>query len=439
MKMFLKAGERVVAESRTLRNLIKTQKVVVMMEKPAIEGGTEAIPSGLKNRFHFGLEEKDAADRLFEESIQSGNAFGYNGPEEEAFSHEFASFLGVRYADGVNSGTNAVFVALHALDLPPFSEVVVSPITDPGGIMPIVMLNCIPVVADAAPGCYNTDGEQIRKCITPLTRAIVIAHIGGEAADMDGIMSVAKEYGLPVIEDCAQSHGATWKGRYVGTCGTYGCFSLMFGKHFCTGGQGGAVVCNQEELYWKERRSADRGKPFHLTGMTNVIPAVNCNMDELHAAIGRAQLKKLPGIIKARQDFAEKLRKRGLGKLCSVSIPELPDGAKHSYWWWRLRFNGENMKCTKMRFCEALLAEGVSLNPDYSAAQPFAQEWFRECRKKHPWNNPLYTGHAGEADCPNAKQAVKEHFNLTIYESWGDAEADAIFHAFEKVTEYYKK
>jgi len=136
-------------------------------EKLALKGGSKAVKTPLKNRFHFGAEEKAAADALFDESIQTGNAFGYNGPQEEAFGKEFAEFLGGGFADGVNSGTNAVFVALHALELPPFSEVVVGSVTGPtttsenGGIMPIVMLNCIPVTADAAPGAYNTGAEQI--------------------------------------------------------------------------------------------------------------------------------------------------------------------------------------------------------------------------------------------------------------------------------------
>ena len=410
-----------------------------MLEKLAIEGGEKAVSSGLKARFHFGKEEQAAADALFAAAIRSGNAFGYNGPQEEAFCKEFAEFLGVKYADGTNSGTNSVFVALHALGLPPFSEVIVSPVTDPGGIMPIVMLNCIPVVADSAPGRYNTDAEQIRKRITPLTKAIVVAHIGGEPADMRGICALAKEHGLPVVEDCAQSHGATLDGKFVGTFGTYGAFSLMFGKHFCTGGQGGAVVCNDGELYWNGRRAADRGKPFNRPGHTNSLPALNCNMDELHAAIGRAQLRKLPQIVTCRRNFAQMLLERGLGELGSVTIPEMIPGAVNSYWWWRLKYNADAMKCDKKTFCAALSAEGVSLNPEYNGALPFNFEWFKDRQNKHPWNNPLYKGTVTDPDCPNAIQAVRGHFNLTVLESWGETEADEIYHAFAKVTAYYKK
>ena len=201
-------------------------------DKLAINGGTPAVNFPLKPRGHFGEEEQASVLRLFSQAIRSGYAPGYNGKEEDAFCKEFASYLGGGYADGVNSGTNSVFVALHALDLPPFSEVIVGPVTDPGGIMPIVMLNCIPVVADAEPGSFNTGAAQVEACITPRTSAIVIPHIGGAPADIKAIMKVAKKHKLPVVEDCAQAHGASVDGQKVGTFGTYGAFSLMFGIRF---------------------------------------------------------------------------------------------------------------------------------------------------------------------------------------------------------------
>ena len=221
------------------------------IEKLAVNGGPKAVGT-LKPRFHFGVEEKEAAMRLFDRSIETGNAFGYNGPEEEALGKEFAEFLGGGYADGVNGGTNAVFVALRALEPKPFSEVIVGAVTDAGGMMPIVLNNCIPVVCDTMPGRYNIGPEQVEACITPLTSAIIVPHIGGEPADIKGIMEVANRHGIPVIEDCAQAHGAKVDGQYVGTFGTYGAFSVMFGKHFCTGGQGGMVFSKTEAYFYQK-------------------------------------------------------------------------------------------------------------------------------------------------------------------------------------------
>ena len=406
----------------------------------ALHGGSKTIQNAFPTRRHFGQDEKAAANRLFEKSIATGDAPGYNGEEEEKFGQEFATFLGGGYADGVNSGTNAVFVALRALDLPPFSEVIVSAVTDPGGIMPIVMNNCIPMIADTAPGQYNIGAKEVEAALTPLTKAIVVAHIGGEPADIEGILKIAEARGLPVIEDCAQSHAAKINGRMVGTFGTYGAFSLMFGKHFCTGGQGGAVFCRTEERYWRCRRAADRGKPFNLPKADgNVLCSLNCNLDELGAAIGRAQLKKLPQIVANRRKFAAMLEE-SLKTLPSICIPELLPGAEHSFWWWRLKVNTQQIHCSKKEFCEALLAEGVPLGVSYDAALPFLREWFQNRPSKHPWNNPLYLGERNrDFPCPNAMAVMQECFNLTVYESWGKAEADLLAQAFTKVDHAYRK
>jgi dTDP-4-amino-4,6-dideoxygalactose transaminase len=347
--------------------------------------------------------------------------------------------MGGGYADGVNSGTNSVFVALKALNPEPFTEVIVGAVTDPGGIMPIAMLNCIPIVADTAPGSYNTGAEQVEACITDLTSAIIIPHIGGEPADIVGIMKVAAKYNLPVVEDCSQSHGAKINGQYVGTFGDIAAYSMMFGKHTCAGGQGGLVFTKNEDLYWSARRAADRGKLFGIKGTNgNVSASLNCNMDELGAAIGRVQLKKQKKIIAGRQAFVATLKAKGLDKLGAVEIPEIADNAEHSYWWWKLRVNADKLSCSKMEFLQAVMAEGVLLAPDYSAALPFTFDWFINRSvfgtSEMPWSSPQYKGNAPrEFACPNAKATMASHFNLAVAESWGEAEAESIVAAFKKV------
>ncbi|MCC7300674.1 MAG: DegT/DnrJ/EryC1/StrS family aminotransferase [Verrucomicrobia bacterium] len=412
-----------------------------MDKKLAINGGEKAAPV-LPNRFHFGKEEKDAINKLFDDAIATGNAPGYNGPEEEAFCKEFAEFMGAKYADGTNGGTNSVYVALKSLNLPPFSEVIVGCVTDPGGMMPIAINNCIPVPADTAPGTFNTGAKEIEARITERTSAILVAHIGGEPADMPAIMAVAAKHNLPVVEDCAQSHMAKINGKNVGTFGRYGAFSLMFGKHMCTGGQGGAVICNTEEDYWNERRAADRGKPFNLpAGSTNNIPAISCNMDEFHAAVGRVQLKKLSGIVARRKKAVEMLKAAGLKDLKSISIPEMKKGVDHCYWWVGLKFNADVMKCTKEEFCAALTAEGLLVVPNYTGALPAKMDWYKNRASQHPWNNPLYKGEAGKKDypTPNCDQAIKDTFILFVYESFGEKEVAMVVKAFQKVEAHYAK
>ena len=167
-------------------------------------------------------------------------------PQELAYEQEFAAYMGGGYVDMVNSGTTAVFAAVGALQLPAGSEVIVPPITDPGGAMPVALLNLVPVVADAAPGTFNAGAAEIEAVITSRTSGIVIAHIAGEPCDMAAIMAVADKHNLPVIEDCAQAHGARFNGQLVGTFGAIAAVSTMSGKHHATGPQGGVVFSKDE-------------------------------------------------------------------------------------------------------------------------------------------------------------------------------------------------
>jgi dTDP-4-amino-4,6-dideoxygalactose transaminase len=413
-------------------------------EPLAIEGGPRACPDPWPPRRLFGAEEKQAAIDLFDRSIAAGEAFGYGGVEEVEYGREFAAFMGGGFADGVNSGTNAVYVALRALAPEPFTEVIIPPITDPGGAMPVPMMNCIPIPADAAPGTFNIGAEQIAARITSRTSAIIVAHIAGLPCDMDPIMSLARERGIPVLEDCAQSHGALYKGRPVGSIGDVAAFSLMFGKHHACGGQGGMVFTRNEEIYWRGRRAADRGKPFGLTGASgNVVASLNCNMDELHAAIGRAQLRKLPGIVARRRDVAARLSDACRGQLASVRVMDALPQSDGAPWFLFMRLNVERLTVDKARFVAALEAEGLPVGASYLHV-PSLQKWFQERsvfgRSGYPWASSRYTGDASAVyEVPNVIATEARHFRLMIHEGWGDREVEATMRALRKVERAYAR
>ncbi|CAI8025836.1 Putative L-glutamine:3-amino-2,3-dideoxy-scyllo-inosose aminotransferase [Geodia barretti] len=196
-------------------------------------------------RGHIGTEEKEAVIAYLDRVIASGTLGAYQGEEEEAYCAQFAEYLGGGYADAVSSGSTAIYVALKALQLEAFSEVIIGPFTDPGGMMPIPLQNMVPMIADSAPGSYNTGPEQIEELISDRTSAVVVPHIAGEPADMGGIMEVARRHGIPVIEDCAQAHG-TRSGAVAGSFGDISAFSTMSGKHHSSGGQGGMVFTRDE-------------------------------------------------------------------------------------------------------------------------------------------------------------------------------------------------
>lgn len=418
---------------------------MVDTETLAVHGGTPLRKVPWPSRGLIGDEEKHAAVAVFDEAIRTGNAPGYGGSQEENYCREFADSLGGGFADAVNSGSTALYVALRALGIEPFSEVAVACVTDPGGMMPIPLLNCIPVPVDTAPGSFNVGPEQVEEAITPLTRAIVVVHMLGEPADMPGILAVAERHGIPVIEDCAQAHGATFNGQAVGTFGDIGVFSTMFGKHHCTGGQGGVVFTQNETLMPMIRRSADRGKPFGLpAGSTNQLASLNFNLNDLACAIGREQLKKLPGIVERIRSVVERVR-QGLNGTTSCRIPEAIPGADPSYWKLRVAFPADAMSFDKATFCAALRAEGLLFVERYEPhCMPHRQAWFRERRafgtSGLPWSSTEYRGDRNRTyPCPNAMAAMDSYFLLLCHEAWTQQDVDDAVAIIRKVELHYRR
>ena len=414
-----------------------------MRTQLAIYGGPRLRSDPWPERGLVGAEEKAAVDALFAQALASGRAPGYNGPPEEAYCQAFAAYLGGGFADAVSSGTAGVYAALRALDLPAYSEVIVGAINDPGGIMPIPLLNCIPIIADTAPGSFNTGPEQVAPLISPLTSAILVPHIAGEPADIAGIVSLANARGIPVIEDCSQAHGARLNGHPVGSFGALAVFSTMFGKHHCTGGQGGVVFTRDEATYWAIRRASDRGKPFGLPeGSTNALASLNLNLNDLAAAIGLEQLGKLPRIVEHRKRLVAELA-RGLASLATVKLPAPLAGAEPSYWFLRVRFCADQATCDKPTFCQALQAEGLPVTPDYKA-MPHTMDWFVQRRvfgtPGYPWISSDYRGDPERTfACPNARAAIADHFVLSIHEGWGEREVADCVAILTKVDAAYKR
>jgi len=413
------------------------------MKQLAINGGEKTRMEPWPQRFLFTEEEKQAAVALFDKSIASGAAFCYNGEEEDAYCNEFAEFMGGGYADAVNSGTSAVYVALRALDLEAFTEVIVPPVTDMGGVMPVPLLNCIPVPADVAPGSYNMGPEQVAARITDRTSAILVAHIAGQPADMDPIMEIARAKGIPVVEDCAQAHGALYKGRLVGTMGDTAAFSTMSGKHHATGGQGGVVFTKREDLYWRARQASDRGKPFGVENAAgNVLCSHNLNLNDLSAVIGRVQLRKLPrinaGCRRAARAIAEKCR--GL-KAVEVDLG-LPN-TEGAFWFLVLRLDVDKVSVDVVTFVKALQAEGLPFNCKYT--EPFTElPWFKERAvfgtSGYPWTSPLYKGDPDqEYPLPNLERVHNSLFMIKVHENVTESEAEHVAKALAKAEAAFLK
>lgn len=412
----------------------------------AINGGPKVRTDPWPPRRLFGEEEKQAAMALFDRCIVRGEAFGYEGEEEQGYCREFVEFQGVpgAYADMVNSGTTAVYVALRALDLEPYTEVIAPCVTDAGGMMPIALINCIPVPCDCAPGSYNMGAAEIEARITERTSAIIVAHISGLPVDLDPIMELARSKNIPVIEDCAQSHGAEYKGKKVGTIGDIASFSTMFGKHHATGGQGGVVYTTNEELYWRARRASDRGKPHGIDGEdTNVVASLNLNQDEMGAAIGRVQLAKLPAIIEGKRRVALGIAER-CKHLKSVKIVTDPPYGKNVFWFGWAELDLSKLSVDKVAFVEALNAEGMIVSASYCMAIPSEYRWYQDKAvfgtSHQPWSSPQYGGDADAVyDTLNIHESDKFIFRLNFHEAYSDQDVADIAAALEKVENAFLK
>ena len=408
---------------------------------PQVHGGPRARRFPWPVRRHFGREERNAVMRLMNREIRRGGAIIYNGPEKAAYCRAFAEYLGGGFAETVNSGTNAVYVALRAIDPEPGTEVVIPPVTDPGGAMPIVMMNCIPVPADSAPGLLNTSAEEIAKVLTDRTSAIVVAHLSGHPVDMDPIMELAASRGIPVIEDCAQAHGAMYRGRKVGTIGTVSAFSTMFGKHHSTGAQGGVVFTRDTMIFARARQIADRGKPFGaVTSGGNVVASLNFNQDEISLAIGRVQLAKLPGFLTIRRAFAAAV-KAEIEDVEGVEFVNPPAESDGAYWFLLLKLDPRKLNCDNLAFCTGLSREGIDGAQGGYPFYPTDNPWHRDAivygESGLPWS---LTQQAPKSyPLPNAREANRLLVRVDIHERLGPREAKDLAVAIRKVARHHRR
>ena len=249
----------------------------------------------------FTPEEADAVQRV----LLSGKVNYWTGTECREFEKEFAAWAGTAHAVALANGTLALDVALKALGIGPGDEVVVTPRTFLASVSCVVNAGATPVFADVDPDSGNLTAGTIAAVLTPRTRAVIVVHLAGWPADMDPIMALAARHGLKVIEDCAQAHGARYRGRSVGSIGHVGAWSFCQDKIMTTGGEGGMVTTNDEAVWRAMWAYKDHGKSWaavyerqHPPGFRWLHESFGTNwrMLSMQAVIGRFQLGRMaPG------------------------------------------------------------------------------------------------------------------------------------------------
>jgi len=282
----------------------------------------------------FSEEEIKAVSNV----LQSGKVNYWTGKQARLFEQEFSQFSACKYAVAMSNGTVALDAALKALEIGKGDEVVVTSRTFIASISSIVNSGATPIFADVDLSSQNSTPETIRSVITDNTKAIVCVHLAGWPCEMDEIMAIANEYDLYVIEDCAQAHGAKYKGKPVGSIGHIGCWSFCQDKIMTTGGEGGMVTTNDESLWRKMWAYKDHGKSYeavyerdHLEGFRWLHESFGTNwrMTEMQAAIGRIQLKRMPDWHNKRINNANKIW--NAAKKCKgLRVPSIPDYIEHA-------------------------------------------------------------------------------------------------------------
>ena len=246
----------------------------------------------------FTEEEAEAVRRV----LLSNRVNYWTGAEGREFEQEFAAWAGTRYAVALANGTVALDVALKALNIRPGDEVVVTPRSFIASVSCVVNAGATPVFADVDRDSGNLTAETIAAVLTPRTRAVIVVHLAGWPADMDPNTALAERHGLKVIEDCAQAHGARYKGRSVGSIGHVGAWSFCQDKIMTTGGEGGMATTNDEALWRAMWAYKDHGKSYEAVYEREHPPGfrwlhegfgTNWRMTEMQAAIGRIQLRRM--------------------------------------------------------------------------------------------------------------------------------------------------
>ena len=279
-------------------------------------------------------EEADAVQRV----LLSNKVNYWTGQEAREFEREFAAFAGTEYAVAVANGTLALDLALKALGVGPGDEVVVTPRTFLASATAVVNAGATPVFADVDPDTQNITAETVARVLSPRTKAVVCVHLAGWPCDMDAMMALAGEHDFYVIEDCAQAHGATWRGRPVGGLGHVGCFSFCQDKIMTTGGEGGMVTTNDRALWSWMWSYKDHGKSWEAVYERDHPPGfrwlherfgTNWRLTEMQAAIGRLQLRRMPDWTAVRRRHCEALWEAA--RACpGLRVPALPDAVGHA-------------------------------------------------------------------------------------------------------------
>jgi dTDP-4-amino-4,6-dideoxygalactose transaminase len=342
--------------------------MTAVIDRPAVLGGTP-----IRSREYPGWPVWDDHEREgLLAVLEAGGWWQGDGDAAATFAAEFAAYQGARYGMALTNGTHALEAALAACDIGEGDEVIVPGLTFVASATAVLAVNATPVLVDIDPYSLCLDPDAAEAAITPRTRAIVVVHVAGAAADLDALLDLCGRRGLRLIEDCAHAHGTTWRGRGVGSWGDVGCFSMQRSK-LLTAGEGGVLVCNDDGLRDLAWSYADCGRESGEWFYHHARYGSNLRMTEWQGAVLRAQLARYPAQLRCRHEHAAAL---------DVAIAEVPGlrpqrrdprmdvGGRYCY---VVHYDAGQFAGLPLRGLEAALAaEGIPTSVSYPAVTDLA-------------------------------------------------------------------
>jgi perosamine synthetase len=351
-----------------------------------------------------------------------------HGEAVKAFEKDFAEYIGVKHAIGINSGTAALHIAIAALNIGPGDEVIVPPFTFIATASSILHNNAIPIFADINNKSYTLDPESVKEKITERTKAIIPVHLAGIGADTQALQQVAEDHNLFIIEDAAQSIGTKCYGKKVGSIGDIGCFSFYPSKNITTG-EGGMITTNNDTIAEQCRLLRHHGEP---SWYSYDRLGYNYRMTEIQGAIGKVQLRRIGEFIRIRNKNAQYLT-NGVKELKGIIPPYIPEYCEPAFNYWIGRIQPESIGLNKMQFIERLPMSKVLYPKPLYKTKLFQQKLAYP--KGCPWSCPFYGKHIdyNSVNLPIVEKVTKEIFALDIHPKITTADLDDIVHKIQNI------
>lgn len=386
------------------------------------------------------------------EPIKNGKVNYWTGPYGKIFEEKFADWVGASMAISCTNGTSALHTAILGLGIGPGDEVIVPSYTFIASSYAVLQAGAIPVFCDSSED-HTIDPGKIEELITPKTKAIIVVHLYGVVCDMDSIMSIAKRHGLKVIEDSAQCIGGFYKGRKIGTIGDAGAFSFCQSKHFTTGGEGGMVVTNNQEVGWNCRAIRDHGydvrKKFDLMSLSEEESYVhntvgyNFRMTEVQSIIGINELERFDSWnMPNRYKYAKMYDDAFKGLKGIKSVPLNTEERKNAYWMYPVVLDLEALDADALSIFQELKDLGIPVSkiqwPEAYKEKSYLQHnGFGSA--KFPFESKEYTRESAvdykNTFCPVANSLINKTLSLYLHPTWRESDIEICIEYVRKVIE----